>query len=128
MNNTHKSNSKYPLVIQQYDDVWAVWFKKSRSFLLLAEPAFEILKNVISGKNKTEIKRAIKSGYGHSETETNIFVDEIIQYIKQYNSVKTFNQVSKKKEANIEKDSVDFKFTRNYLFGKTLITIHYQDE
>lgn len=128
MNSTYFNNNKYPLVIQQFEDVWAVWFKKSRSFLLLAEPAFMVLQLFLSGKRKTEIRKDIKLKYGHTETDINTFVDEIIQYIRQYNTPKTYVQVSKKKQARKEPEIIDFKFSRNYRFGKTVLTIGYQDE
>lgn len=128
MKYTIQSNSKYPLVIQQFEDVWAVWFKKSRSFLLLAEPAFMVLQYFLAGKRKTEILNEIISNYGSDETDFNTFVDEIIQYIRQYNNTKTYTQVSKKKEVITELQTVDFKFSKNYRFGKTILTIDYQDE
>jgi hypothetical protein len=128
MNKTNKIHSKIPLVIRQFGDVWAIWFKKSRSFLLLAEPAFEILQFVIEGKNSTEIRKKIKNKYGHSGGDTDTFVNEIIQHIKQYNNTKTYIQVSKKDEAKNELKSTDFQFSKNYRFGKTILTIDYQDE
>jgi hypothetical protein len=128
MRNTNSIKSKYPLVIHPFGDVWAVWFKKSQSFLLLAEPAFEILQFVTEGKSKTAIRNEIRNKYGHSESDTNTFVDEIIQHINQYNSSKTYIKVSKKKEAKIEFESVDFNFSKNYQFGNTVLTIDYDDE
>jgi hypothetical protein len=128
MNNTNDNNSKFPLVIQQFGDVWAVWFKNSRSFLLLAEPAFEILQFVIEGKNNSEIRKKIKNKYAHLESDTDTFVDEIIQHINQYNNRETIIQVSKKNEAKNELNPGDFKFSKNYRFGKTVLTIDYDDE
>jgi hypothetical protein len=128
MKNTFKSNKKYPLVIQQFEEVWAVWFKKSRSFLLLAEPAFMVLQYFLAGKRKTEIKDEIISRYSHAETDIDTFVDEIIQYIRQYNNPRTYIQVSKKNEAISDLQTVGFKFSKNYKFGNTVLTIDYQDE
>ena len=128
MNNKYNSNNKYPLVIQQFEDVWAVWFKKSRSFLLLAEPAFMVLQHFLLGKRKIEIRNEIISNYGDAETDINTFVNEIIQYIRQYNNPKTHVQVSKKKEAMTEPRISDFKFSRNYRFGSIVLSIDYQDD
>lgn len=121
-------DKKYPLVIRPFGDVWAVWFKKSRSFLFLAEPAFEVLQSVIEGKSRTEIRKEIKKKYSHSESDTDTFVDEIIQFIHQYNSTKTYIQVSKKREAKEESGTVDVVISRNYRIGKTVVTIDYHDE
>ena len=127
MKNTN-NNSKYPLVIHRFGDVWAVWFKKSRSFLLMEEPAFEILHLVLEGKNIDLIRKTFQRKYSHSASDTDKFVTEITQYIHQYNNSKTSIQVSKKKEAKNELESVDFKFSKNYRFGKTILTIDYDDE
>jgi len=128
MKKIHNSNINYPVVIHPFGSVWAVWFKKSRSFLLMEEPAFEILQLVIDGKNSTAIRKTFRSKYSHSETDTKIFVSEIIQYIHQFNSSKTNIQVSKKKEAKDEPEPDEFKFCKNYRFGKTGLTIDYHDE
>jgi len=122
------NNSKYPLVIHWFGDVWAVWFKNSRSFLLMEEPAFEILHLVLEGKNIDSIRKTFRRKYSHSASDTDTFVTEIIQYIHQYNNSKTSIQVSKKKEAKNEPDSVDFKFSKNYRFGNTVLTIDYDDD
>jgi hypothetical protein len=116
------------MVIHRFGDVWAVWFKKSRSFLLMQEPAFDILQQVLEGKNIASVRKTFRRKYSHSETETNVFVDEIIQYINQFNSSKNNIRVSKKKEAKNEPESVDFKFSKNYRFGNTVLTIDYDDD
>jgi hypothetical protein len=128
MKNLNNSNKKYPVVIHPFGDVWAVWFKKSRSFLLMEEPAFEVLQLVLDGKNSIAIRKFFRKKYTKSETETDIFVDEIIQFIHQFNSSKTNIQVSKKKEAKEEPEPGDFKFSIKYGFGKTGLTIDYHDE
>lgn len=128
MNNKYISNSKYPLVIQKFEDVWAVWFKKSRSFLLLAEPAFMVLQYFLGGKSKSEIREEMKLKYSHSESDINTFADEIIQFIRLYNNPKTYVRVSKKKEALAELQTIDFKFSKNYRFGNITLTFDYQDE
>lgn len=121
-------NKKFPVVIHRFGDVWAVWFKNSSSFLLLQEPAFDILQLVINGNNNTEIKTKIRKIYGHSKSDTDKFVDEIIQRINLYNSSKTSIQVSKKNVVKNEVKSGDFKFSKNYRFGNTVLTIDYQDD
>jgi hypothetical protein len=127
MKNTN-NNSKYPLVIHRFGDVWAVWFKKSRSFLLMQEPAFDILQLVLEGKNIASVRKTFRRKYSHSETETNVFVDEIIQYINQFNSSKNNIRVSKKKEAKNEPEPGYFKFSKMYRIGKTVLKIDYHDE
>jgi len=128
MKNLNNINKKYPVVIHPFGDVWAVWFKKSRSFLLMEEPAFEVLQLVLGGKNSVAIRKIFRKKYTKSETETDTFVDEIIQFIHQFNSSKTNIQVSKKKEAKNEPEPGDFKFSRIYRIGKSVLKIDYHDE
>ncbi len=96
--------------------------------MLLAQPAFKVLNLVIEGRKRTEIRKKIRDDYALLKTETDTFVDEIVQYIRQYNSSKTNIQVSKRKEAKDETENVDFKFSRKYGFGKTVLTVDYHDE
>jgi hypothetical protein len=128
MKKTNDIHKKYPVVIQDFGNIHAVWFKRSGSFLLLEEPAFFVLQLVIEGNETAEIKKACLEKYGNAETDTHTFVDEIIQYIKQLNRKKNDNQVSKKKEAKLEPVPENLSFCRYYKFGKTVIRIDYQDE
>jgi hypothetical protein len=121
-------DKKYPLIIQDFGNAHAVWFKRSGSFLLLEEPAFFVLQMVRDGKETAAIKKACRKKYGNSEADTDTFVDEIIKYTKTLNSAQSGNQVSKKKEAKHEPVPENFKFSGFYKFGKTVIRIDYQDE
>jgi hypothetical protein len=94
----------------------------------MEKPVFEILQLVLEGKNITSIRKEFRSLYSYLETDTDIFVDEIIQHINQFNSSKNNIQVSKKKEAKDELETSDFKFSKNYRFGNTVLTIEYNDE
>ena len=122
------NNIKYPLVIQDFGNAHAVWFKRSGSFLLLEEPAFFVLQLFIGGKDTAVIKKTCRKKYSSSEADTDTFVDEIIQYISQLNRSKNGNQVSKKKEAKHEPVPKVFSYCNYYKFGKTVICIDYQDE
>ena len=122
------NNNICPLVIQDFGNVWAVWFKRSGSFLLMEEPAFFVLQ-LFTGRNETAvIKETCRKKYSSPEAETDTFVDETIQFIIQLNRTKNGNQVSKKKEAKHEPVPEDFSFRSYYKFGKTVIRVDYQDE
>jgi len=79
MKNTNVIHKKYPLVIHNFGNAHAVWFKRSGSFLLLEEPAFFVLQLFIGGKDTTVIKKTCRKKYSSSEADTDSFVDEIIQ-------------------------------------------------
>lgn len=128
MKSNVSNNHIYPLVIQDFGDARAVWFKRSGSFLLMEEPAFFVLQMVIEGNETAVIKKTCSKKYGSSETDTDTFVDEIIEYTNTLNRTKNGNRVSKKKEAKYEPVPDDFRFCRYYKFGKTVIRIDYEDE
>jgi hypothetical protein len=86
------------------------------------------MQSFVNGKNNAEIIKIIKKLYGHSENDTDTFVNETIQRIKLYNNSKTSIQVSKKHEAKYELNPGDFQFRKNYRFGNTVLTIDYHDE
>lgn len=125
---TKTNTEKYPVVIQDFGNAHAVWFKRSGSFLLMEEPACFVLKQVLEGKETAGIKKTCRKKYDSSESETDTFVDEIIQYTKTLNRTQPENRVSKKKEAKQEPEPENFNFICYYKFGKTVIRIDYQDE
>lgn len=125
---TKINTEEYPVVIQNFSNAHAVWFKRSGSFLLMEEPACFVLQQVLEGKKTAVIKKTCRKKYDSSESETDTFVDEIIQYTKTLNRTQPENQVSKKKEAKLEPEPENFKFISYYKFGNTVIRIDYQDE
>ena len=125
---TKINTDKYPLEIRDFGNAYAVWFKRSGSFLLMEEPAFFVLQLVLEGKETAVIKKTCRKKYGSSEADIDTFVDEIIQYTKTLNSTQYENQVSKKKEAKLEPVPENFSFINYYKFGKTVIRFDYQDE
>ncbi len=124
---TKINTDKYPLVIQDFSNAHAVWFKRSGSFLLLEEPAFFVLQQILEEKKTAVIKKVCRKKYDSSESDIDTFVDEIIQYTRTLNSKQSGDQVSKKKEAKLEPVPENFSFISYYKFGKTIIRIDYQD-
>ncbi|MGE0021696.1 MAG: hypothetical protein AB7S72_18655 [Draconibacterium sp.] len=122
------NNPKYPLVIHPFGDVNAVWFKRSRSFLLMEEPAFFVLQEFLNGKDTVSIKKNCRKKFGSLEADTDVFVDEIMEYINQLNKVKTGNQVSGKNTAKNTHVPFNLNLKKFYVFGKTVIRIDYHDE
>ncbi|MBK6284618.1 MAG: hypothetical protein IPF54_20080 [Draconibacterium sp.] len=116
------------MVIQDFSNAHAVWFKRSGSFLLFGRTRFFVLQQILGGKKKTAvIKKVCRKKYDSSESDIDTFVDEIIQYTRTLNSKQSGDQVSKKKEAKLEPVPENFSFISYYKFGKTIIRIDYQD-
>ncbi len=86
------------VIIRKYNSSHALWFRNSKSFLLLEEPAFEVLKNHRKNKPVEEIIRICRDKYGHLEADIQAFVNEIIEYIEAYDSPGDRITVSKKEE------------------------------
>jgi hypothetical protein len=122
------SNKKYPLVIHPFGNVNAVWFKRSRSFLLMEEPAFFVLREFLNGNEISTIKNNSRKKFGSLDSDIDTFVDEIIQYINELNRVKKENKVSKKINAKNESAPINFQLYKFYTFGKTVTRIDYYND
>lgn len=121
-------NQKYPIIIHPVEDSHVVWFKKSRSFLLLEKPAFSILALLITGEEISTIKKKWRQQFKKHKSGADAFVDEIIQIINQFNNPEFHNRVSRKNQVSSSTVPENFSFSKTYFIQKQVIRIEYQDD
>lgn len=119
---------KYPVIIYPFEDSHVVWFKKSRSFLLLEKPAFSILALLTAGEEISTIKKTWRQQFKKPASVADAFIDEIIQIINQFNNPKSHNRVSRKTQVSSSLVPENFSFSKTYRIQKQVIGIDYQDE
>ena len=121
-------NKKYPVIIYPFEDSHVVWFKKSRSFLLLEKPAFSILTLLTAGEEISQIKKVWRQQFKKHKSVADAFVDEIIQIINQFNNPEFHNRVSRKNQVSSSLVPENFSIRKTYRIQKQVIIIEYQDE
>lgn len=121
-------NRKYPVIIYPFEDSHVVWFKKSRSFLLLEKPAFSILTLLTEGEEISQIKKKWRQQFKKHKSVADAFVDEIIQIINQFNNPEFHNRVSRKNQVSFSLVPENFSIIKTYRIQKQVIRIEYQDE
>jgi len=119
---------KYPVIIYPFEDSHVVWFKKSRSFLLLEKPAFSILTLLTAGEEISQIKKVWRQQFKKHKSVADAFVDEIIQIINQFNNPEFHNRVSRKNQVSSSLVPENFSIRKTYRIQKQVIIIEYQDE
>ena len=84
------------VLVKKYGTTHALWFKESRSFLLLEEPAFDVYRMQQEKMDRQEIVDFCQAKYGHIERRVGSFVDEVSGLLADYNSPKAAQQLSQK--------------------------------
>lgn len=122
-----KDNSiKY--VLKKLDSTYATWFQNSKSFLLLEEPAFEVLKHFSDGIDKKKITTICQEKFGHLEENIPQFVAEIIQHIEYFNDTNNTPAISKKHKVANQNHSESFYSRCVYNLGDEIIEVKYGNE
>lgn len=121
---TEKDNSiKY--ILKKLDSTYAIWFQNSKSFLLLEEPAYEVLKHYAVGVEKKKITNICQEKFGHLEDNIPQFVDEIIQNIEYFNDTKNTPDISKKHNVLAKSITKSFYSNNLYKLGDEIIEVKY---
>lgn len=115
-------------IYKQFDDAFAVWFGQSKSFLLLAEPAFEVLQLYSAGKGKRKITTICKTKYGHLENNISQFVHEIIEHIHFFNNPENWKVLSQKTKVNTVTCPEYLLPPIHYSIGGKIMTVSYGNE
>jgi hypothetical protein len=115
-------------IFRKFNTAHAVWFKKSKSFLLLEEPAFEVLQNYSNGIEKYKIIEICEEKFGHLEANIRQFVDEIIQHIQFCNDPENAVEISVKNTLGDTISAESFLPAVTYKLGEKFITINYESE
>jgi hypothetical protein len=76
-------------IIKKIENSYVIWFEESNCWIQFKDPAFFVYKLYSNAIDPRQISLKCKRKYGLSETESNRFVNEIIEGIRKYSSVKT---------------------------------------
>lgn len=119
--------NKIAVLQKRIEDVHLIWFENSKIFVLLKEPANDVLGLYIKSVPKSEIIKYCQNRYSNIEKNIPQFVDEIIENIDKLNEKKSPQALD---TSRIFSDTNVLKtFSENqYLFGKSYITIRYDSD
>ena len=123
-----KNKLEIPHILKKIEDSFTIWFKQSKSFLLLEEPAYDVFHLYEKGIQQKEITKICQKKYGDKEEHISQFVSEIIQYIHHYNNPGNQEIISKLSSLKDRAKKVTFLPPVHYKFGTKVVTILYDDE
>lgn len=128
MKSVNTNNKNWPAITRIFGDKYAVWFRKSKTFLLLEQPAYRVLQLLTEGKNATAISTVCTNEFSIPDVDAGLFVNELVQIFTRLNRYKKSNRLSQKKKC--EKISIpnDFNTTKHYRFGSTVVRFDFQNE
>ncbi len=112
-------------VLKKLDSTYAIWFENSKSFLLLEEPAYEVLKQYSNGIDKKKITTICQEKFGHLEENIPQFVDEIIQHIEYFSDTINMPAISKKHKVSNQNRLESFVSKSVYKLGDETIEVKY---
>jgi len=105
------------IIYLKVENAYAVWFKASRSFLMIEEPAFYMLKLLLKHISLEKIIQNFSNRYQNPVSEVRPFVIEINQHLQQYLS-------PSKKEIFVEKESDDDHFPNKSYYTEKAYSIN----
>ena len=115
------------ILVLKVDDAFAVWFGASRKFMMLEEPAFFVLRQIVENKTLEIISTQCCERYQNPVENCRQFVDEVNEITQQYISPdkadtdEEFHQFS---ETGFESS---FYSVKTYSVGQFLFRIKYGD-
>jgi len=115
-------------ILKKIENSFAIWFKQSKSFLLLEEPAYDVFHLYEKGIKQKDIIKICKKKYGDREENISQFVNEIVHYIHHYNNTGNQEVISKLSSLNGEVKNATFLPPVYYKFGTKVVSILYDDE
>ena len=113
------------VLVKKYGTTHALWFRESRSFLLLEEPAFDVYRMQQEKMNRQEIVDFCQAKYGHIERRVDSFVDEVTGLLANYNSPRARQQLSQKEHFNDTVEAGNIVESSVYKIGNKTIRINY---
>ena len=116
------------LIYLKVDDAYTVWFKASKNFLLLEEPAFYVLDLIVKGLTRDKISREFSHKFGYPIHEVDVFVDDISNKFAGFLIPKPGKNQELNKTQNYNIDSIKFLSEKTYLLGNKKASIKYGDK
>jgi len=113
------------VLVKKYDTTHALWFRESKSFLLLEEPAFDVYMMQQEKMDRQEIVDFCQSKYGHIERRVESFVDEVSGLLADYNSPKAAQKLSQKEHFDDTVKAAHISESVLYKIGNKKIRINY---
>lgn len=120
----NKNLSLY-IISSEFDAARCIWFRKSKSFVLLEEPAYSVFQMVAEGKSQTGIIKSCREKYGTLERNIEKFVEEITGYIHYYNDPENKVEVSIKDRRINQHQPEKFHSKISYIIGRKPLTLFY---
>jgi hypothetical protein len=113
------------VIIKKYGTTYALWFRESRSFLLLEEPAFDVFNMQQKKMERHEIVEFCRASYGHIEHNIEDFVDEVSGLLSRCNMPEAKQKLSQKEHFDDTVEAVNILESAVYKIGNKKIRINY---
>ena len=115
------------IICTEVEDSFAVWFGASHKFMMLEEPAFFVLQQIIENKTVEEIVQECVGRYQNPVKESQQFVSEVYQITQQYIALPE-NSIHEETDSFIDRNSgTDFYSEKFYVIGNSFFNINYGD-
>jgi hypothetical protein len=109
------------------DDAYALWFSASRKFMMLEEPAFFVLKQIIKNKPIEEISQKCFYRYKNSIENSRQFVGDVNEITQQYINQDKIDIDEEIYQVGELKSETSFYSVKTYFVGQFLLRIKYGD-
>ncbi len=114
-------------VIRRLGQSYATWFQHSKSFVLLEEPAYDVLQLYNEGEPADRIISVCNEKYGHLEENIPAFTHEMIEIFQHFNHPE--NAVTFSLDPSVIKSVPDSVYSvKTYQLGSKAVSVHYQNE
>jgi hypothetical protein len=114
-------------VIRKLSQSYATWFQPSKSFVLLEEPAYDVLRLYTEGQSADRIISLCTDKYGHLEENIPAFTNEMIEMFQHFNHPE--NAVSVSLDHSVIKSVPASVFSvKTYKIGDKTVSVQYQNE
>jgi hypothetical protein len=110
-------------IIKVVDDAYVLWLENENRFVWLEEPAYFVVKNHLNGLDRISISKACMSLFQANETESLMFVDDILNGIDVNEKS---NDPEKTDLTNIVVNDVAIFSAHNYSINGKILCFRYQ--
>ena len=115
------------IIYIKVENSYAVWFKASRNFLMVEEPAFYILKSILKNVHFDEIVNQFSVRYKIPTDEVSNFVSELDKNFQQYLNHTGLEPVNANDSNNSQNQNISFYSEKTYSLNNIVLKINYGD-
>jgi hypothetical protein len=117
-----------PLLSVPVEDAYAVWFRASHKFMLLEEPAFQVVKLHVRNEDEEHIANNVHTTYGFPLKDCQRFTHDVISEANRYLQSNTSDGETLNHQTVAESDYPEsFELIRYYVLGKSVFQVFYSD-